>query len=76
MRPNSRRVNARENGGANDRPVRVNEKFCEALAQLMGHEKLIEFIKFLRELEEKRPRINQVNFSKTRRESGNGKLPR
>jgi len=77
MRPTSRkRENARENGRANDRSVRINEKFCEALAQFMGQEKLIDFIRFLHELEETRPRINQVNFSKTRKESGNGKTPR
>ena len=76
MRSNSRKRNARANGSANDRSVRINEKFCEALAQLMGQEKLIEFIRFLHELEKKRPRINQVNFSKTRKESGNGRKPR
>ena len=74
MRPNSlKRVNAGANGSENDKqPIRVNEKFCEALAGLMGQDKLIEFIKFLHELEEKRPRVTQVNFSKSRRESGNG----
>lgn len=67
MHRNSRRKeNARENGCENGKTKRPEDVFCQAMAELMGKEKLIEFIRMIQKLEDGKD-------SKSSSESGNGK---
>ncbi len=68
-----KKVNARENGCEN-REVqgpRVNERFCEALAHLMGQEKLIRFVRMLQQYEPE-PSSDDGKTSKSDSKTGNG----
>jgi hypothetical protein len=60
-----KKANARENGCENGKSKRPEEVFCQAMAELMGKEKLIDFIRMIQRHEEK--------DSKSGSDTGNGK---